>query len=141
MKWLGFIVFFALWYAFWNVGMALESMSAAARRGPNYHYMAVAQLANKAPDDYVPTHVLTDGWATYVNTHEDDGDTHIRVCTQGYGNQGMDRNHCIVTECIPEMPCAIPRYGERITVCGITRYDSERNHGWWEIHPRRACPK
>jgi hypothetical protein len=130
-----------LWLAAGILSWPLVLAITSALPNPTYHYMAVAQLAQKAPDAYVPTHVLTDGWATYVNTHEADGDTHIRVCTQGYGNQGMDRSHCIITECISEIPCKIPRYGERITVCGITRYDSERNHGYWEIHPRRQCPK
>lgn len=55
---------------------------------------------------------------------EDDGDWHIRV---------SDGKYFIVAECMPQLPCTLPKVGDKITVRGITRYDYE--HSWYELHP------
>lgn len=69
------------------------------------------------------THVQVTGRVTLVR-HEQDGDTHIKLV----GLRGF-----VVCECIPALPCRLPRVGERITVRGISRRDLA--HGWQEVHP------
>lgn len=71
------------------------------------------------------THVEVSGRVDYVKP-QPDGDLHIRLC---------DRLNCIVAECIPQIPCKRPHIGSNITVRGISRYDKESNHDWYEIHP------
>ena len=68
------------------------------------------------------THVQTSGLVTLVR-HEADGDLHIKLV----GRRGF-----IVAECVPELPCRVPKVGEHITVKGISRWDGE--HKWAEIH-------
>ena len=68
------------------------------------------------------THVEVTGLVTLVR-HESDGDMHIKLV----GKTGF-----IVAECVPELPCRLPKVGERITVRGINRWDGE--HKWAEVH-------
>lgn len=98
-----------------------------------WHLMTVLALASAAPTDRVPTHVETTGYVAYIK-READGDLHLRIC-DGMDAKGMDRARCIVAECIPPLPCALPHRGDRVRLRGITRYDSENGHRWREIHP------
>lgn len=70
------------------------------------------------------THVAVTGKVSYVR-HESDGDTHIKLVSPS--------GRFIIAECIPALPCALPKAGSVITVRGISRQDSE--HLWWECHP------
>ena len=69
------------------------------------------------------THVQVTGRVALVR-HELDGDLHIKL---------VGATRFIVAECIPQLPCTPPVVGTKITVFGISRYDSE--HRWWEVHP------
>jgi len=77
------------------------------------------------------THVLVIGRVGYVNAHEADGDLHIRL-------QSLHDTTFVVAECIPKLPCRVPKVGEVVTIKGISRFDPE--HGWWEIHPVEEGP-
>lgn len=70
------------------------------------------------------THAAVTGRVAYVR-HEDDGDTHIKLVSPA--------GKFIIAECIPLLPCSLPKLGTLITVRGITRKDPE--HLWWEVHP------
>jgi len=95
-----------------------------------YHPVSIIALAGGTVRH---THVEVGGFVTYI-AHEDDGDLHIRLCTDPK-IKVMDRNRCIVAECIPKMPCPAPEMGSRVTVHGISRFDKETNHLWGEVHP------
>lgn len=69
------------------------------------------------------THVQVTGKVTLVRK-EGDGDTHIRL---------EDGGAFIVAECIPKLPCQVPKVGQTVTVKGISRFDGE--HKWTECHP------
>jgi hypothetical protein len=64
------------------------------------------------------------GSVQMVRHERGDGDWHIRV---------SDGKYFIVAECMPQIPCTVPKVGDKISVRGITRYDYE--HHWQEIHP------
>lgn len=70
------------------------------------------------------THAAVTGKVAYVH-HESDGDTHIKLVSPS--------GRFIIAECIPLLPCALPKAGVTITVRGITRWDPE--HEWGELHP------
>jgi hypothetical protein len=58
---------------------------------------------------------------------EVDGDRHIRI---------KDGGTFVIGEIIPGLPVAgskTIRKGDRLTFCGIRRFDEQ--HNWWEIHP------
>jgi hypothetical protein len=78
--------------------------------------------------DHQHTHVAVVGVvAPKYPIAETDGDLHIKLLSPN----GSGR--FIVAECIPKLPCAKPKAGQKITVYGISRRDSE--HGWYEVHP------
>lgn len=69
------------------------------------------------------THICTVGPVVYARRQRD-GDWHVTLA------RGDTK---VVVEIIPLIPVPVPRKGQRVQVCGITRRD--RHHGWAEIHP------
>jgi hypothetical protein len=69
------------------------------------------------------THVCTVAPVTYVRKQKD-GDYHVTL------DDGRSK---VVAEIIPQIPFPPPKKGQRVKVCGITRYD--KWHHWSEIHP------
>ncbi len=86
-----------------------------------YHPETIASLPRSHR-----THVQVEGTVTLVRT-EADGDVHIRL-TDGTG-------HVVICEIIPLIPLPHPAKGQRVRVRGIRRYDNERGHGFFEVHP------
>ena len=89
--------------------------------------------------DKMAAHAAVGGFVTQV-TKRDDGDTDIRIC-ESPRVVGMDRAHCIMSKCIPKIPCEIPQVGKPITVKGITRYEAKVGTHWWEINPVEQIEK
>ncbi len=89
--------------------------------------------------DKMATHAAVGGFVTQV-TKRDDGDTDIRIC-ENPRVDGMDRAHCIMSKCVPKIPCEIPQVGKPITVKGITRYEAKVGTHWWEINPVEQIEK
>jgi len=89
--------------------------------------------------DRMATHAAVGGFVTQV-TKRDDGDTDIRIC-ENPRVDGMDRARCIMSKCIPKIPCEVPQVGKPITVKGITRYDAKVGAHWWEINPVEQIEK
>lgn len=90
-----------------------------------FRQMELGDFALKRPEDRVPTHLCVTGTVRRP-LREKDGDVHVRLCN----DSGV---LCIVAEIIPQLPMLPPRDGQRVTACGITRFD--HYHGWQELHP------
>jgi hypothetical protein len=106
-----------------------------AQSGRLYHPVPLSVYAQHGSKH---THVEIAGFVTYVRS-EADGDLHVRVCDSAKV-PGMDRQRCMVAEFIPTMPGSIAAAkslsaGRHVRLRGISRFDAEGNHGWWEIHP------
>jgi hypothetical protein len=76
---------------------------------------------------YRHTHVAVTGRVAYT-AKEEDGDVHIKLVSA--------KGAFIIAECIPELPCVLPKAGTIVTVKGISRRDPE--HLWYEVHPVEA---
>lgn len=111
------------------LALACAALGAAPASRP-YHPVALRDLALGKVRQ---THVHVEGWVTYVVT-EEDGDLHVRLCDSPKV-EGMQRDRCVVVECIPELPCVRPRVGAHVAVEGISRCDKENGHRWNEVHP------
>lgn len=113
----------------------LTALLLAAALAPTFHPLAIGELATEDAGRWrrMRTHVEVAGFVTYAR-REEDGDLHLRLCDSPRV-WGMNRARCIVAECIPALPCRAPRPGSRVRVRGISRYDAERGHRWWEVHP------
>jgi len=46
-----------------------------------------------------------------------------------------DRNAFVVCEVLDGDPQSVPKQGARVRVWGVTRYDSNPDHRWFEVHP------
>jgi hypothetical protein len=98
----------------------------------------ISEDANRWSDK-MATHAAVGGFVTQV-TKRDDGDTDIRIC-ENPRVDGMDRARCIISRCIPKIPCDLPQVGKPITVKGITRYEAKVGTHWWEINPVEQIEK
>ena len=101
-----------------------------------YAALTIGELVGEDPNRWTEkmrTHVAVSGFVTGARK-EENGDIEIRICDNPKV-VGMDRAHCIMAKCIPKLPCEVPRIGRPLTVRGISRYDAEIGHHWWEIHP------
>jgi hypothetical protein len=107
-----------------------------------YAELLISELNAEDPSRWserMQTHASVSGFVTNVAKGED-GDTNVRIC-ENPKVDGMDRNHCFLAKCIPEIPCVLPPIGKPITVKGITRYDAKAGAHWWEIHPVEQIEK
>jgi hypothetical protein len=107
-----------------------------------YVELSIGELIGEDPNrwtDRMATHAAVGGFVTQV-TKRDDGDTDIRIC-ENPRVDGMDRARCIMSKCIPKIPCEVPQVGKPITVKGITRYDAKVGAHWWEINPVEQIEK
>lgn len=107
-----------------------------------YAELLISELNSEDPSRWterMQTHASVSGFVTHVAKGED-GDLNVRIC-ENPKVEGMDRNHCFVAKCIPEIPCDLPAMGKPITVRGITRYDAKAGAHWWEIHPVEKVEK
>lgn len=107
-----------------------------------YAELLIGELNGEDPSRWterMQTHASVSGFVTNI-TKGEDGDINVRIC-ENPKVEGMDRNHCFVAKCIPEIPCELPAVGKPITVKGITRYDAKAGAHWWEIHPVEQIEK
>jgi len=107
-----------------------------------YAALTISELVGEDPNRWTEkmrTHVAVSGFVTHAGK-EENGDMDIRICDNPKVDD-MDRAHCVMAKCIPKLPCEVPRIGKPITVRGISRYDAEIGHHWWEIHPVEQVEK
>jgi hypothetical protein len=107
-----------------------------------YAELSIGELISEDANrwtDKMAAHAAVSGFVTQV-TKGDDGDTDVRIC-ENPRVVGMDRAHCIMSKCIPKIPCEIPQVGKPITVKGITRYEAKVGTHWWEINPVEQIEK
>jgi len=83
-----------------------------------YHTIPLSKVATTSW-----THICTSGPVVYVRKMAD-GDVHLTL---------DDGKAKVVAEIIPQIPLTPPRKGDRVKVCGITRWD--KRHRWPEVHP------
>lgn len=103
-----------------------------------YHPVSISDLAADDPHQWhkAATHIKVTGIVAY-KLHEGDGDWHVRLCDdKKFIGAEMNYDHCIVAEFIAKIPLKIPKVGDEVTVCGISRFDAESpGHHWWEVQP------
>jgi hypothetical protein len=75
-------------------------------------------------------HVATEGYVSEVHVDEEDGDMMFKLVDNLH-----EPNHFVVCEIIPNMKLDLPLAGSRIRVYGVSRYDGQPDHQWYEVHP------
>ena len=75
-------------------------------------------------------HVMTEGYVSEVMVNDEDGDLSFKLVND-LGRPGP----FIVCEIIDPIKLAPPSVGSRVRVYGVSRYDGQADHNWYEVHP------
>jgi len=75
-------------------------------------------------------HVMTEGYVSEVRVNDEDGDLSFKL-VDDLGRPGP----FIICEIIDPIRLAAPSVGSRVRVYGVSRYDGQADHNWYEVHP------
>ena len=75
-------------------------------------------------------HVVAEGYVSEVRVNDEDGDLSFKLVDH-LGEQ----QRFIVCEIIDPIRLKPPAVGSRVRVYGVSRYDGEHDHNWYEVHP------
>jgi hypothetical protein len=75
-------------------------------------------------------HVMTEGYVSEVRINDEDGDLSFKLVADP-GRPGP----FVICEIIDPIKLAPPRVGSRVRVYGVSRYDGQPDHNWYEVHP------
>jgi hypothetical protein len=113
-----------------NRGGAQEEESAAAMVAEaldlrEFHTVNIADIElNQKP------HVVTEGYVSEVSVNDEDGDLSFKL-VDDLGQPGP----FIICEIIDPIRLNPPSVGSRVRVYGVSRYDGQADHNWYEVHP------
>jgi len=90
-----------------------------------FHTVSIADIEqNQKP------HVMTEGYVSEVRVDDKDGDLRFKLVDE-LGRPGP----FIVCEIIDPIKLKAPPVGSRVRVYGVSRYDGQADHNWYEVHP------
>jgi hypothetical protein len=75
-------------------------------------------------------HVVAEGFVSEIRIDDEDGDLRFKLVESLTQSEPF-----IVCEIIEPIKLAPPQVGSRVRVYGVSRYDSQENHNWYEVHP------
>jgi anti-sigma factor RsiW len=101
------------------------SLIAEALDPSEFHTVNIADIEqNQKP------HVMAEGYVSEVRVNDEDGDLSFKL-VDDLGRPGP----FIICEIIDPIKLAPPSVGSRVRVYGISRYDGQADHNWYEVHP------
>lgn len=90
-----------------------------------FHTVNIADIEqNQKP------HVVAEGYVSEVSANDDEGDLKFKL-VDDLGRPGP----FIVCEIIDPIRLKMPSVGSRVRVYGVSRYDGQADHNWYEVHP------
>ena len=75
-------------------------------------------------------HIVAEGYVSEVRVNDEDGDLSFKLV-----DSLQSEGPFIVCEIIDPIKLAPPPVGSRVRVYGVSRYDGQDNHNWYEVHP------
>ena len=75
-------------------------------------------------------HVVAEGYVSEIRVNDEDGDLSFKL-VDDLGRPGP----FIVCEIIDPIHLDPPSVGSRVRVYGVSRYDGQADHNWYEVHP------
>ena len=112
-----------------RVMRALDRHEVAVESGPvdldGFQTVSVRDIqANTKP------HIVAEGKVAEVRYDAEDGDLMFKLVDE------LDaQDHFIICEVIDPIRIAPPPVGSKVRVYGVSRFDPEEDHNWFEIHP------
>lgn len=101
------------------------SMVAEALDLREFHTVNIADI-----EQNMKPHVMAEGYVSEVRVNDEDGDLSFKL-VDDLGQAGP----FIVCEIIDPIRLAPPSVGSRVRVYGVSRYDGQADHNWYEVHP------
>lgn len=90
-----------------------------------FHTVNIADIEqNQKP------HVMAEGYVSEVRVNDEDGDLSFKL-VDDLGRPGP----FIICEIIDPIKLTAPSVGSRVRVYGVSRYDGQADHNWYEVHP------
>jgi hypothetical protein len=90
-----------------------------------FHAVNIADIEqNQKP------HVMAEGYVSEVRVNDEDGDLSFKLVDK-LGHPGP----FLICEIIDPIKLAPPSVGSRVRVYGVSRYDGQTDHNWYEVHP------
>jgi hypothetical protein len=115
----------ALFVAIYRPAPADGELVAEALDLSEFHTVSIADIEqNQKP------HVMAEGYVAEVRVDERDGDLRFKL-VDDLGRPGP----FIVCEIIDPIKLKAPPVGSRVRVYGVSRYDGQADHNWYEVHP------
>ena len=90
-----------------------------------FHTVAIADIERNRK-----AHVMAEGYVSEIRFNDEDGDLSFKL-VEDLKSPGP----FIVCEIIDPIKLAPPKVGSRVRVYGVSRYDGQDNHQWYEVHP------
>ena len=90
-----------------------------------FHPVSIAEMERTTRP-----HVVAEGYVSEMRINDEDGDLSFKL-VDDLGQAGP----FIVCEIIDPIRVEPPSIGSRVRVYGVSRYDNQRNHNWYEVHP------
>jgi hypothetical protein len=100
--------------------MALEAIDTR-----EFHTVSIANIERNTKP-----HIVAEGYVSEVRVNDEDGDMSFKIVDDLHQSEPF-----IVCEIIDPIKFAPPQVGSRVRVYGVSRYDSQDNHNWYEVHP------
>lgn len=75
-------------------------------------------------------HVVAEGYVSEIRINDEDGDLSFKLVDSLQQSAPF-----IICEIIDPIRLAPPPVGSRVRVYGVSRYDSQADHNWYEVHP------
>ena len=91
----------------------------------DFHRVSIAGIEHNTEP-----HVVAEGYVSEVRIDHDDGDLVFKLVEDVREPQPF-----IICEILNPKKLAPPSVGSRVRVYGVSRYDNQENHNWYEVHP------
>jgi hypothetical protein len=75
-------------------------------------------------------HIVTEGFVTEVKVDPEDGDILFKLVEDPQRRQPF-----VICEILQPFDLKAPPVGSRVRVYGVSRYDGQQGHQWFEVHP------
>lgn len=93
--------------------------------GNEFHEVSIAAI-----DDRSEPHVVVEGYVAEVRFNSEENDLSFKL-VENLKQTGP----FIVCEIIGPIKLSLPPVGSRVRVYGVSRYDGQPDHRWYEVHP------
>jgi hypothetical protein len=103
-----------------NLGSQLDAIDLS-----EFHPVRISDMEHTSQP-----HVMAEGYVSELRINDEDGDLSFRLVDDLRQSEPF-----VVCEILDSIKIAPPPVGSRVRVYGVSRYDNQAHHQWYEVHP------